>query len=133
MNQNQEDRHIDGRFKAGHKRVGGRQLGSLNKWSEAKDQWLDTCTLPLDVLDLTEEERALAVANGIVTAGGWQLYVLMKNEPFQFYKLGIGFAPRVKLQESRSVSMDLSSIATSDLLAVLGLSAIEQAEVDEGE
>jgi len=134
MDENQDDRHEDGRFKVGHKRLGGRALGALNKWSQAKDQWLETYALPLDVLDLTEEERALADSYGIDCAGNWQLYNLLKNDKIQYFKLGAAFAPRIKVQESRNLNVeaDLSTIPTDALLRFLTEAELDDAAEDSG-
>ncbi len=87
-NEERLDRHENGRFRVGHKRIGGRKPGSLNRWSQAKDGWLDAYGLPLDALDLTEEDRALAAAYGIDTAGAWKLFQLLKDDSGQYFKLG---------------------------------------------
>ena len=121
-----DNRHADGRFRAGHIKLGGRAPGTLNKWETTKAGWLEVFSLPLDVLDLTDQDHALALTYGIDTAGAWKLFQLLKNDEVQFFKVGVSFAPKLKVQESRSLNVDLNdlgSISTSDLLAVLGLSA----------
>ena len=92
-----------------------------------------------DLAGLKHDHPVLVDVSGLTridTAGAWKLFQLLKNDEVQFFKVGVSFAPKLKVQESRSLNVDLNdlgSISTSDLLAVLGLSAIEQAEVDEGE
>ena len=106
------ERRQNGTYLPGHARRSGRKMGSLNKFTQLKDELSDVyyrCD------------------------GRQKLEELLENDAPVFFRILASLQPRLKIQEIRDLTQmgNLSNIPTSVLLEELGLTAVEQAEVED--
>ncbi len=60
-----------------------------------------------------------------------RLVELLEEDKPTFFRLFVAMVPKLKIQETRDTSgLDISEISTDELLAALGLTCIEEAEVE---
>ena len=61
-----------------------------------------------------------------------RLVDLLEEDKATFFRLFVAMVPKLKIQETRDTSgLDVSEVSTAELLAVLGLTSVEQAEVED--
>jgi hypothetical protein len=61
-----------------------------------------------------------------------RLVDLLEEDKATFFRLFVAMVPKLRIQETRDTSgLDISEVSTAELLAVLGLTSVEQAEVDD--
>ncbi|MBK35921.1 MAG: hypothetical protein CME26_10390 [Gemmatimonadetes bacterium] len=106
------ERREDGTFAAGHAKRGGRRRGSLNKFTQLKDELSDVyhrCN------------------------GRQKLEELLEHDAPTFFRILASLQPRLKIQEVRDLegTTDLSLVPTKDLLEALNFTAVQTEDTEE--
>ena len=95
------ERLADGKFSVGHRKLGGRKRGALNRFTMLREEFVEVYQ------DCGGREK---------------LEEMLQENPRVFFGLLVSLMPKLKVQEERSLNVDLKDLSMVELLRLGGVS-----------
>ena len=95
------ERLADGTFTVGHRKIGGRKRGALNRFTRLREEFVDVYQ----------------------NCGGREkLEEMLQENPRVFFGLLVSLMPKLKVHEERSLNVDIKDLSMVELLRLGGVS-----------
>ena len=98
------ERLADGPFSVGHRKLPDRKRGALNRFTRLREEFVDVYQN---------------------CGGKGEAEEMLQENPRVFFGLQVSLMPKLKVQEERSLNVDLKDLSMVELLRLAGVSAKE--------